>query len=130
MIGAVLNSWPELKLAIEHALDVSHDALHVLAGVLVFLGAALLRGRSIRSWFPWVTVLMMTLCNEAVDLWTEQWPSPGMQYGEGLKDLILTMLLPTILMIGARTRPDLFRRVFRSRSAKARDARTGASCPP
>jgi hypothetical protein len=32
-----------------------------------------------------------------------------MQYGEGARDLLLTMLLPTILMVAARLRPDVFR---------------------
>jgi hypothetical protein len=44
-----------------------------------------------------------------VDLWLEQWPDPGQQYGEGAKDLLLTMAVPTIIMLAARSRPDLFR---------------------
>jgi hypothetical protein len=44
-----------------------------------------------------------------VDLWIEQWPDPGQQYGEGAKDLLLTMAVPTMTMLAARARPDLFR---------------------
>ena len=33
----------------------------------------------------------LILCNEAVDLWVERWPDPGQPYGEGVKDLLLTM---------------------------------------
>ena len=32
-----------------------------------------------------------------------------MQYGEGAKDVAITMLLPTLLMLAVRMRPDLFR---------------------
>jgi hypothetical protein len=37
------------------------------------------------------------------------WPDPGQQYGEGLKDLALTMFVPTLLLAAVRLRPDLFR---------------------
>jgi hypothetical protein len=46
--------------------------------------------------------------NEAVDLWIERWPDPGMQYGETAKDVFLTMVLPTVLLACARARPQLF----------------------
>jgi hypothetical protein len=45
--------------------------------------------------------------NEAGDLWVEQWPEPAMQYGEGLKDIVLTMFLPTVLILVARFRPGI-----------------------
>jgi hypothetical protein len=32
-----------------------------------------------------------------------------MQYGEGAKDVAVTLLLPLVLMFAARLRPDLFR---------------------
>jgi hypothetical protein len=44
-----------------------------------------------------------------VDLTLEQWPDKGWQYGESAKDVLLTMAVPTILMLAARLRPDLFR---------------------
>ena len=33
----------------------------------------------------------------------------GWQYGESFKDLLLTMSVPTLLMVATRLRPDLFR---------------------
>jgi len=33
-----------------------------------------------------------------------------MQYGESAKDILLTLLLPSLLMAAARERPDLFGR--------------------
>jgi hypothetical protein len=41
-------------------------------------------------------------------LWIEQWPDLSMQYGESVKDLLLTMALPTLLLVAARLRPQLF----------------------
>lgn len=65
-------------------------------------------------------LLAIIAWNEATDLWNEQWPQPGQQYGEGAKDLMLTMLVPTLMMIAARARPDLFRGGLGPRRAKRR----------
>ena len=104
-----MASWHQGKLFIEHAVSISHDSLHVIIGVLLWLVLALLTRRPLTSWTPWLWVLAFILWNETVDLWNEQWPDPGMQYGEGAKDVAITILLPTVLMLAARTRPDLFR---------------------
>jgi hypothetical protein len=108
-------SWHQGKLFIEHAVAVSHDTLHVIIGVLLWLVFALLTRRPISAWLPWLWLFAVILWNETVDLWTEQWPDPGQQYGEGAKDLMLTMIVPTVLMAAARMRPDLFRRTARRR---------------
>jgi hypothetical protein len=108
-IATTMSSWHQGKLFVEHAVRISHDTLHVIAGVLVWLVAALLIRRPVTSWFPWLWALAFILWNEAADLWNEQWPDAGMQYGEAAKDVGLTMVVPTLLMFAARARPDLFR---------------------
>jgi hypothetical protein len=113
-----MESWHSGKVFIEHALEVSHDTLHVLAGMLVWLVAALLSRRPITSWHPWFWVLAFILWNETVDLWIEPWPDAGMQFGEIAKDVLLTMFLPTLLMFAARARPDLFRGTAGRRSRR------------
>jgi hypothetical protein len=105
-----MESWHEGKLFIEHSLTISHDTLHMIVGMLVWLGLALLLRRPVSSWKPWLWMLALILWNETVDLWVEQWPDPGMQYGEGAKDVLLTMIVPTVLLFAVRIRPDLFRR--------------------
>jgi len=111
-IFSAMGSWHQGKLFIEHSLRIEHGTLHVIIGVLVWLVAALLTRRPISSWWPWLWLLALILWNETVDLWNERWPDPGQQYGEGAKDIVLTMFVPTILMIAARLRPDLFRQGF------------------
>ena len=64
--------------------------------------------RPLTAWRPWLFVFAVILWNEAVDLWVERWSDPGQQYGEGLKDLLLTMATPTVVMAAARLRPQLF----------------------
>ncbi len=108
-LRGAMSSWYQAKLFLEHGMAVSNDALHVILGVLVQLIAALLLRRPMSAPAPWLVALALTIWNEAVDLWGERWPEPGMQYGESAKDLALTMLLPTALLLAARLRPDLFR---------------------
>jgi hypothetical protein len=108
-----MTSWHQGKLFIEHTLTISHDSLHMLAGVLLWLVFGLLLRRPLIAWRPWVWLLAVILWNETVDLWIEQWPDPGQQYGESAKDLLLTMAIPTIIMVAARARPDLFRATAR-----------------
>ena len=105
-----MESWHEGKLFIEHSLTISHDTLHMIVGMFVWLGLALLLRRPLSSWKPWLWMLALILWNETVDLWVEQWPEPGMQYGEGAKDVLLTMIVPTVFLFAVRIRPDLFRR--------------------
>jgi hypothetical protein len=100
--------WGHSKTFVEHSIGFSHDALHVLVGPIIqLLFAAVLR-TSIRSPWPWLAVLLLELANEWHDLRAEHWPDLQMQYGEGVKDLLLTMALPTVLLLLARYAPRVF----------------------
>jgi hypothetical protein len=114
-VSAMMARWYETKMFIEHVSVVSSDALHVLVGVIVWLLVALLWRRPTSSWRPWSVLLGFTLFNEAVDLWVERWPDPAMQYGESVKDILLTMALPTVLLLAVRARPSLFSSIGGSR---------------
>jgi len=109
-VTTAMTSWHQGKLFIEHSIFISHDAIHIFTGVLLWIAFGLLLRRPLTSWRPWLWLFAVILWNETVDLWIEQWPNPGQQYGEGAKDLLLTMAAPTIMMFAARSRPDLFRR--------------------
>ena len=112
-----MASWHQGKLFIEHLVAFSHDSIHILAGVFLWIATALLFRRPLTTLLPWLCVLGLILWNETVDIVVEPWPDRGMQYGEGAKDVLLTMLVPTVLMFAARLRPDLFRgRVGKRRS--------------
>lgn len=108
LIGA-METWHQGKLFVEHSLTISHDSLHILVGVLFWIVIGLTVRRPLYTWRPWLWLLAATLWNEAVDLWVEKWPDQGQQYGEGAKDLLLTMAVPTLILLAARLRPDLFR---------------------
>lgn len=100
--------WYQVKLLIEHGSAISMDALHVLVGVCAQLLVAACCRTSLSSWVPWATVFAAEIANEANDFWTELWPDWGMQWGEGMKDVVLTMALPTLLLIATRQKPQLF----------------------
>jgi hypothetical protein len=99
--------WLEIKTLMEHASGWPTDTLHVIGGVVLQLAAALLLRRSVADWRPWAIVLLLQLGNEAHDLWVEQWPSLGSQLGEGLRDVVATMLVPSLLLVVARRCPDV-----------------------
>lgn len=102
------SGWYQVKLFIAHASGISMDAWHVLVGFLLFLLSALVLRRSVVHPLPWLAVLILAIGNEAYDLFVELWPDPGSQIGEGFKDVLLTMALPTILLAAARWKPGLF----------------------
>jgi hypothetical protein len=101
-------SWHDFKMFIEHASVVNSDALHVFAGVGVWIVAGLSM-RRLTGWMPWLWVLAAILFNETVDLWVEQWPQRAMQYGESAKDIMLTLSVPTVFSLLVRACPELFR---------------------
>lgn len=99
--------WYAAKEWLEASSGLDMDALHVHAGILCQLAAALLLRRSLRSPWPWIAVLLAVLANEAYDLVYETWPNRDTQYAESVKDVWNTMLLPTLLVLVARFAPRL-----------------------
>jgi hypothetical protein len=102
--------WFNFKVFLERTFAFSHDSLHVVAGVLLQLILAALLRVSLASPWPWLIVLALELANEWNDIAVEAWPDPAMQIGEGAKDLLLTMALPTVLLVIARRWPGLLRK--------------------
>ena len=105
-----LLNWYQFKLFVEHSSDISMDALHILVGFAIFLLAALTLRRTVADPLPWLALLLLEAGNEAYDLVVEHWPDPGSQVGEAAKDIMLTMLLPTLVMLVVRWRPALAHR--------------------
>jgi hypothetical protein len=108
--SVIASDWHRMKLVIEHAAGFSHDAIHVLIGGAGPLFVAFATRRTIASWLPWLVLFVLILFNETVDLWVEHWPDRMMQYGDGAKDIFLTMALPTLLLITARATPRIYSR--------------------
>lgn len=91
-----------IKDFIEPTFGISNDALHIWLGILLQLGVAQIFRTRIASVWPWLVVLGLEILNELNDL-SERWPGMlATQLGEGAKDLIVTMVIPTVLMLLAR----------------------------
>ncbi|GLR46962.1 hypothetical protein [Sphingomonas astaxanthinifaciens] len=101
------KDWYAFKELVAHATGWPMDTLHVMVGVLLQLFFAAVLRRSIARPAPWLIVLALELANEVYDLWFERWPDLAMQLGEGLRDILGTMILPTVLLLVARRWPGL-----------------------
>jgi hypothetical protein len=101
--------WHHVKDWLEHASGLDMDALHVHAGVLLQIGAAIALRRPLRSLWPWLVVLGAESANEIYDYTYEVWPGAErqIQLAEGIRDLWNTMLIPSLVLILARFAPAL-----------------------
>jgi hypothetical protein len=99
--------WHQFKDWAEHASGLDMDALHVHAGVLLQIAAAVILRRPLRSLWPWLAVLGIEFANEAYDYTYEIWPTRDIQFAEGVRDMWNTMALPTLILLLARYAPRL-----------------------
>ena len=99
--------WFALKQWLSLTTGLGMDALHVHAGVLLQILAALLLRRRLSSPLPWLLVLILVLANEYHDYGYEIWRDRVAQRGEAMRDTWNTMLLPTLLLLLARYAPRL-----------------------
>ena len=101
--------WFQFKQMLSIASGLNMDALHVHAGVICQILAALLMRRRLSSPWPWLAVLALVAANEYYDYRYETWPDRGEQRAESVRDAWNTLLLPTLILLLARYVPQLFR---------------------
>ena len=97
--------WYRFKLFVSHASTLDMDALHVLVGFFGLLLVARVFHRPVTDRRPWLAVLGLELLNEWSDFYVERWPDVVRQYAEAANDIVLTMLVPTVLLLVGRYRP-------------------------
>lgn len=100
--------WFQFKQMLSIASGLNMDALHVHAGLLCQIVAALLMRRRLSSPWPWLVVLALVVANEYYDYRYEIWPDRAMQRAEGIRDAWNTLLLPTLILLLVRFVPRLF----------------------
>jgi hypothetical protein len=98
----VLN-W--LKTDLSELVHLSKDALHVHLGLLVFLVAMVVFRRTAASLLPWLCVLAVELVNEFLDIFHWRGGVLDFSIAGSLKDIVNTMLWPTLLVLLARFTP-------------------------
>lgn len=101
--------WHHIKDWLEHATGLDMDALHVHAGMLLQLSAAIVLRRPLRSPWPWLAVLGAETINEIYDYTYEVWPGAErqIQLAEGIRDMWNTMVIPSLLLAVTRYAPHL-----------------------
>src|SRR5690606_26627609 len=97
--------WVQFKDYLSQVTDLSQDALHIYAAILIQISAAFVSRRSLAHPLPWLCVAVVLAVNEGLDL-----AQPGKRIEEwqvlgGLQDLWNTLLLPTVLLLVARHAP-------------------------
>jgi len=97
-----LLEWQTAKEAIRNHANLSQDALHIYAALLIFIAACLIFRWKPREWKPWLLVLAIQCVNEFFDM-RNSIADDGVIYIWGnLKDMLNTMIAPTLLMLTAR----------------------------
>jgi hypothetical protein len=104
--------WVTIKTSLTDITSLGRDALHIISG----LGIHVLLVFTFRSFFgalvPWTVTLGIALANEWLDLSSEIWVDElrHEQWEDSAKDVVTTMLVPTVLLVLSRFAPAKLRR--------------------
>jgi diacylglycerol kinase len=128
-VDRFLSSWSSAKTFLEYATDISHDVLHFVLGLCIWLLIAALIRRPISSAAPFLLTLALALINEAADLWVDIWPEQARQFGELTKDLFTTLAVPFLMFVLARFYPPLFSRRIDAPAGSVDDRCAGGTVP-
>lgn len=97
-----MSPLQQAKLFLMDHLHLTKDALHIYVALFLFLGSATLFQWSLKSWRPWLVVLAAALTGEAWDLRDSLFYGTPVVLGGNAKDVLNTLLWPTVLMMLAR----------------------------
>jgi hypothetical protein len=101
--------WYSAKMLVVDQTNLSRDALHIFFGLAGQVLVAIAIRRSLAHPVPWIAVLLFELANEYYDLAREEWSDKAMWPGS-VRDLLVTMAVPTALLLLTRFAPSLFAR--------------------
>lgn len=97
-----VSAIQSVKLLIMQVTDLSRDALHVYAGLAVFLLTAALLRKNLRSPVPWLAAFLLACGMEVVDA-IDALRSYGHWWArESAHDIVNTSFWPTVLFVLAR----------------------------
>ena len=119
--GFVLRSYSDTKFGLEQSFPFNPDWLHLLAGPAILVAAALVLRRPLLGWAAWLVVVAVALINEAVDIASarmDSLPLGPMLVRECLTDTVLTIAVPTALLLLARCFPGLFETLSPARASR------------
>jgi hypothetical protein len=91
-----------IKLAIVAAAGLSKDALHIYVGLAVFLVAAAVLRKPLRSSVPWFVVVVIAVAGEVLDMRDDVASLGYWRWDASLHDIINTLFWPTVLLLLAK----------------------------
>lgn len=91
-----------IKLAIISTTGLSKDALHIYVGLAIFLVAAIVLRKPLRSVVPWLLVLAVVVAGELVDMRDDILSLGYWRWGASVHDILNTLFWPTVLLLLAR----------------------------
>lgn len=91
-----------LKTDLAGFLGITKDALHIHIGLAIFFGLVVVLRRSPSSILPWLGLLAFELVNELMDIFHWHLGTFSFEIGDSLKDVINTMLWPTVALLTFR----------------------------
>jgi len=93
-------AWYMIKEPIANVFGLPRPMLHMLFGAILFVVSAwLFRPRRLGFLYAWLIVLGIELLNEAGDAYDWIRWTGGINTGDTIEDILLTMLSPTILAV-------------------------------
>ena len=97
-----MSPLQQTKFFIVNHVHLAKDALHIYVALVLFLGSAALFRWPLKSWRPWLLVLIAALIGEAWDLRDSLVYHTRIELGGNLKDILNTIFWPTVLVLLAR----------------------------
>lgn len=97
-----ISAVQSIKIAIEEVAGLSRDALHIYVGLAVFLVAAAVSRKPLRSTGPWLAVLAVAVTGEMVDTIDDLVRLGSWQWKASLHDVFNTVFWPLVLWLFAR----------------------------
>ncbi|MET0281707.1 MAG: hypothetical protein ABW278_11400 [Steroidobacteraceae bacterium] len=97
-----MSTFQSMKHEIVQFASLSKDALHIYVGLTVFLLAASVARKGLRSVFPLLAVAGVALLGEALDARDEFRRQGHLLWGASLHDIMNTMFWPLAIWLLAR----------------------------
>lgn len=97
-----METWLAAKNLITAEVGLERDALLFAVSIAALLLAALITRRPLSSFGPWLTVLALSIVDELISA-----ARPGASIAGSLRDVLLVMAMPTVLLLLTRYLPTL-----------------------
>ena len=101
-MGSDPSSFYLFKIWLVNAIGLARDALHIHFGLTALLLVVLLFRQPLRSPWPWLTAVALAILGEVLDRRDQLAVSQPWNRPEAIKDVLNTILWPTLLMLLAR----------------------------